>query len=54
MYTHTHTFPTQQASHIDVQLGEYERTIRSNMEAVQADLKFKVRNTLLFEPFIYI
>ena len=31
------------ASHIDVQLGEYERTIRCNMEAVQADLKFKAR-----------
>lgn len=32
------------ASHIDVQLGEYERTIRCNMEAVQADLRFKCRS----------
>ena len=31
------------ASHIDVQLGEYNRTIQSNMVAVQADLRFKAR-----------
>jgi len=31
------------ASHIDVQLGEYETTIDCNLRAVQADLRLKAR-----------
>ena len=31
------------ASHIDVQLGEYQRTIECNQAAVAADLRFKAR-----------
>jgi hypothetical protein len=35
------------ASHIDVQLGEYATTIKCNLEAVAADLRFKARRGVM-------